>query len=207
MELTDLDMAIRSFEAGLILMPDNRDEVLASIGTCYMKKGNTDKAQLFFKLSLEANPNNAGAKSSMAALTPPATPTVVPGAADTPSPRSGQTEQQASPQRPVPPPVKPPVKPVGAIPGNYALEGTNPNGGRYTGMVEITQSGGRYFVTWKIADQTFTGAGVLLGQILTVNRKGPGAVNGGVVYGRGANGVLNGTWGSGKGKETLKPAD
>jgi len=32
-------------------------------------------------------------------------------------------------------------------------------------------------------------------------------VNGVVVYGMGANGALNGTWGSGRGKETLVPLD
>ena len=91
--------------------------------------------------------------------------------------------------------------------GNYTLEGTNPNGTKYNGTAWITQTDGKYSVRWKTADRTFTGTGTLSGKILTVNRQGPGAVNGVVVYGMGTNGILKGTWGGGKGKETLKHVD
>ncbi|MGC9964457.1 MAG: protein kinase [Syntrophobacteraceae bacterium] len=205
MELADLNTAIESFEASLALAPHNRDEVLAGIGICYMKKGSVDRAELFFKQSLDANPNNAAARTYLASIAAKTIPPVVSGAGVAPS-QSGQPGPQASAERPVPV-VKSPMNSSGVRLGNYTLEGINPNGAKYSGKAEIAQSGARYSVTWKIADQTLTGTGVLMGRILTVNRKGPGAVNGVVVYGMGANGALNGTWGSGRGKETLVPLD
>ncbi len=205
---TEFDMAIQSFEASLRHMPRNRDEVLANIGTCYMKKGDFDKAKLFFKLSLEANPDNAIARSYMASVTATTTPSISPGAGGKPS-QSWQYlfEQQTAPQQPAPPGKIPPKSSEVRLEGNYTLEGTKPNGTKYNGTAGIAQSDGRYSVTWKIAGHTFTGTGTLLGKTLTVNRKANAAVNGIVVYRIGANGMLNGIWGSGKGQETLKPVN
>ena len=204
---TDFDMAIHSFEDCLRLTPRNRDEVLAGIGTCYMKKGDLDKAELFFKLSLQANPDNSRAKSYMARVTatqpPPSTST---GAGGTPF-QSGRVGQQTAPQGPLPSGRTPLRSSEVRLEGNYTLEGIDPNGTKYNGTAWITQSDGKYSVRWKTADQTFTGTGTLSGRILTVNRQGPGAENGVIVYGMGANGMLKGTWGSGKGKETLKRVD
>ena len=210
MRLTEYDMAIDSFQACLTLRPRNKDEVLANIGTCYERKGDADRAQVFFKQALEVNPANAGARSYMASAAakapsptlPPAFFSTSPAAGDAPL-KSWQPGRQALPQKT--------VSPVNAVPGNaetiagnYMLDGINPSGNGYRGSVEITQNGGKYAVTWKIAGQTYSGAGTLSGQFLTVDRKGPGVMKGVVAYGMGARGVLIGTYGSGKGKETLK---
>jgi len=204
----EFDMAIQSFEASLRLKPRNRDEVLANIGTCYMKKGDLDKAKLSFKLSLDANPDNAGARSSMASLKATTTPSISHGAGGKPlQPWQFLFEQQTAPQQPAPIGKTPLKSSEIRLEGNYTLEGTKPNGARYSGTAGITQSDGRYSVTWKIAGQTYTGTGTLFGTTLTINRKGHGAVDGVVVYRMGANGKLNGIWGSGKGQETLKPVN
>jgi len=205
---TEFDMAIQSFEASLRLNPRNRDEVLANIGTCYMKKGDFLTAKLFFNQSLEANPDNASARSYMARVTATTTPSVSPGAGG----KSFESwhylfEQQTAAQRPVSPGETPLKSSEARLEGNYALEGTNPNGTKYNGTAGITRSHGRYSVTWKIADHAFTGTGTLSGKTLTINRKGPGALSGVIVYRMGANGMLNGIWGAGKAEETLKPVN
>ena len=202
----DFDMAIRSFEDCLRLTPGNRDEVLASIGNCYSKKGEFDKAELFFRLSLKANPDNAGARSYMARVIT-STPASIPADSGGTPFQSGQFGQQTAPQGPFPSGKTPPKISDVRLEGNYILEGTEPNGARYNGMAWITQSDGKYSVRWKTADRAFTGTGTLSGKILTINRQGPGAENGVIVYGMGANGMLKGTWGSGKGRETLKRVD
>ncbi len=203
---TEFDMAIQSFEASLRLKPRNRDEVLANIGTCYMKKGYFDTAKLFFKRSLDENPGNASARSNMASVTATTTPSISHGASGKPFQPwqflfGKQTAQQQSASL-----GKTPLKgPEIRLEGNYTLEGTRPNGAKYKGTAGITRSEDRYSVTWKIAGHTFTGVGTLLGQTLTINRKGEGAANEIIVYRMGSNGMLKGIWGSGKGQETLKP--
>jgi serine/threonine-protein kinase len=206
MEQADLDMAIKSFDDCLRLAPRNRDVVLAGIGSCYSKKGDFDKAELFFRLSLEANPDNASARSYMTRVIATTPASTSPGAGAPPF-QSGLSGQQQAPQGPLSS-GKTPLKSTDAgLEGNYIVEGTSPNGAKYNGTAWITQNDGKYFVKWKTADRTFTGTGTLSGKILTVNRQGPGVENGVVVYGIGTNGMLNGTWGSGKGKETLKRVD
>ncbi len=202
----EFDMAIQSFDDCLRLTPRNRDVVLASIGSCYSKKGDFDKAELFFKLSLEANPDNASARSYMSRVIATTPPSISPGAGGTPF-QSGQFGQQTAPQGPLSSGRTPLRNSEVRLEGNYTLEGTDPNGTKYIGTVWITQSDGKYSVRWKTADQTFIGTGTLSGRILTINRQGPGAENGVIVYGMGDNGMLKGTWGSGKGKETLKRVD
>ena len=96
----EFDMAIQSFDDCLRLTPRNRDVVLANIGTCYSKKGDFDKAELFFKLSLEANPDNASARSYMARVMATTTPSISPGAGGTPF-QPWRFGQQTAPQRPV----------------------------------------------------------------------------------------------------------
>ncbi|MGO9314284.1 MAG: protein kinase domain-containing protein [Syntrophobacteraceae bacterium] len=200
---TDFDAAIQSFDECLRLTPRNRDEVLANIGSCYAKKGDFDKAELFFRLSLKANPDNASARSYMARVIETTPPSTSPGTGGTLF-RSRLFGQQTALQGPLPSGKTPLKSSDVRLEGNYTLEGTNPNGTKYNGVAWITQSDGKYSVRWKTADQTFTGTGTLSGNILTVNRQGPGAVNGVVVYGMGADGILKGTWAGGKGKETLK---
>ena len=175
---TEFDMAIQSFKASLRHMPPNRDEVLANIGTCYMKKGDLDKAKLFFKLSLEANPNNASARSYMASVTATTTPSISPGAGGKPfQPWQYLFDQQTAPQQPAPPGKTPMNSSSVRLEGNYTVEGTDPNGVKYKGTAGIAQSEGRYSVTWKIADHTFTGAGTLSGNTLIITRKGAKADN------------------------------
>ena len=205
---TEFDMAIQSFEASLIYMPRNKDAVLANIGTCYMKKGDLDKAKLFFKLSLEANPDNASAKSYMASVTATTTPSISPGAGSKPFQSWRYLfEQQTAPQQPAPPGKTPLKSSSVRLEGNYTVEGINPNGTKYNGTAGIARSEGRYSVTWKIADHTFTGTGTLSGKTLTINRKDPKAGNEIVVYRMGASGILNAIWANGKAKETLKPVN
>ncbi|MGO9415638.1 MAG: protein kinase domain-containing protein [Syntrophobacteraceae bacterium] len=203
---TEFDMAIESFKASIRLLPHNRDEVFANIGTCYMKKGDADKAKQFFKLSLEANPNNAAARSYMASVTATTTPSISPGAGGKPS-QSWQYlfDQQTAPQQPAPPDKTPSKSGSVRLEGHYTVEGINPDGTKYNGMAGIAQSEGKYSIRWKIADRTLTGTGTLSGTTLIINRKGPKADNEIVVYRMGPNGTLNGIWGSGKAKETLKP--
>ncbi|MGO8945691.1 MAG: protein kinase domain-containing protein [Syntrophobacteraceae bacterium] len=203
---TEFDMAIESFKASIRLLPHNRDEVFANIGTCYMKKGDADKAKQFFKLSLEANPNNAAARSYMASVAPTTTPSISPGAGGKPS-QSWQYlfDQQTAPQQPAPPDKTPSKSGSVRLEGHYTVEGINPDGTKYNGKAGIAQSEGKYSIRWKIADRTLTGTGTLSGTTLIINRKGPKADNEIVVYRMGPNGMLNGIWGSGKAKETLKP--
>ncbi len=200
------DMAILSFQDCLRLNPRNRDEVLANIGACYMKKGDMLEAKHFFKMALEANPDNAAAKSYMASVT---TTTTTPS-----SPHGGAARQfhawhylfdKQSDSEEAETSGKTPTRSTEAkLEGNYTLEGTNLDGARYSGTAGITRSGSGYSVTWKIANKSYTGSGALSGKTLTINRKGPGAFEGVVTYKLGANGMLKGAWGSGKGKETLK---
>ena len=75
----DWNTAIQTLEACLMLMPKNRDDVLANLGFCHFKKGDFIQARLLLKQSLELNPNNATAKAFMASL-PPAKETVTPAA-------------------------------------------------------------------------------------------------------------------------------
>jgi len=206
MAQTEFDMAIESFKASLRQLPHNRDEVFANIGTCYMKKGDADKAKQFFKLSLEANPNNAAARSYMASAAATTAPSISPGAGGKPS-QSWQYlfDQQTAPQQPAPPGKTPPKSGSVRLEGHYTVEGINPDGTKYNGMAGIARSEGKYSIRWKIADRTLTGTGTLSGTTLIINRKGPKADNEIVVYRMGPNGLLNGIWGSGKAKETLKP--
>ena len=53
--------------------------------------------------------------------------------------------------------------------GLYLVEGTNPNGSRYRGMVALTQAGNQYRFTWWIQRQVFSGVGQFAGRTLVVN--------------------------------------
>ncbi len=171
-----------------------------------MKKGDFDKAKIFFKLSLEANPDNASAKSYMASVTAATTPSISPSAGGKPF-QSGQAGRQTAPQRPAPPGQTPLNIPALRLQGNYTVEGIYPNGAKYNGTALITQYAGSYSVTWKLAGHTSTGTGSLLSEkTLTIHREGHKAANGLIVYRIEENGMLKGIWGSGKGRETLKPA-
>ena len=56
-----------------------------------------------------------------------------------------------------------------ALGGLYLVEGTNPNGSRYRGMVALTPAGDQYRFTWWIVRQVFSGVGEFAGRMLVVN--------------------------------------
>lgn len=92
-------------------------------------------------------------------------------------------------------PVAPPP-----LTGIYRVEGRNPNGGRYRGMVAIVQTGDQFTFKWWIGSQKFEGSGHLAGRMLVVNwgDKTP------VVYTFGAGDSLEGEWADGTATERLE---
>lgn len=91
---------------------------------------------------------------------------------------------------------------VAAIPritGVYRVNGTNPDGSRYKGMVALAQEGERFDVTWWIGKQVFHGTGELAGRMLVVdwNSTAP------VVYTFKPGSVLDGEWADGTATERL----
>jgi len=83
--------------------------------------------------------------------------------------------------------------------GVYRVEGKNPGGGVYRGIVAVTQTGDRFSFKWWIGTQTFEGTGHLAGRMLVINwgDKTP------VVYTLGEPDVLNGEWADGTATERL----
>ena len=95
---------------------------------------------------------------------------------------------------------KPPQADMPAtLTGIYRVEGNNPGGGRYRGMVAVTQTGDRFSFKWWIGTQRFEGTGHLAGRMLVINwgDKTP------VVYTPGGPDVLNGEWADGTATERL----
>ncbi len=84
--------------------------------------------------------------------------------------------------------------------GLYLVDGTNPNGSRYRGMVALTQAGNQYRFTWWIQRQVFSGVGQFAGRMLVVNwgAKSP------VIYNVASNGLF-GEWADGSAAEKLVP--
>ncbi len=83
--------------------------------------------------------------------------------------------------------------------GIYRVEGNNPGGGRYRGMVAVVQTGDQFSFKWWIGTQIFEGTGQLAGRMLVINwgDKTP------VVYTLGARDVLEGEWADGTATERL----
>ncbi len=54
------------------------------------------------------------------------------------------------------------------ISGTYNVDGTNPNGSKYRGKVEIQKNGNQYAFHWTIGTQSYDGTGTLNGTTLTV---------------------------------------
>lgn len=44
--------------------------------------------------------------------------------------------------------------------GTYKVQGSNPDGTTYTGLVQVTRNGETYNVVWKIGDTEFVGTGL-----------------------------------------------
>jgi hypothetical protein len=84
--------------------------------------------------------------------------------------------------------------------GLYLVDGTNPNGSHYRGMVALTQAGDQYRFTWWIQRQVFSGVGQFAGRMLVVNwgAKSP------VIYNIASNGLF-GEWADGSASEKLVP--
>lgn len=95
-----------------------------------------------------------------------------------------------------------PTGPVLTINGTYAVEGTTPEGGKYTGSVIINGSAQNGFqFNWTIGADKYSGTGTLSGNVLTVDWGAEEPV----VYVVTAGGKrLAGKWGKqGKGRENL----
>lgn len=45
-------------------------------------------------------------------------------------------------------------------PGTYAVQGTSPDGSKYTGTATITETGQTYKMIWKIGRDTYTGTAI-----------------------------------------------
>jgi hypothetical protein len=86
--------------------------------------------------------------------------------------------------------------------GRYRADGSNPDGGGYSGRVEIERHGGEYRVRWTIGSSSYSGRGRLAGNILTVDWGDATPV----VYAVGEAGVLTGLWAAGSGEEVLTPS-
>jgi Caspase domain len=86
-----------------------------------------------------------------------------------------------------------------SLTGIYRVQGTNPNGSHYRGMVTLTPVGKDFLFKWWISRQTFTGSGQFAGRMLVVNwgQTSP------VVYTINRDGSLDGEWADGTATERL----
>jgi len=91
--------------------------------------------------------------------------------------------------------AKPPT-----LTGIYRVEGRNPNGSRYSGMLAVNQDGDRFRFRWWIGTRVFNGDGQLAGKMLVVNW----GASKPVVYSFAAPGRLDGEWADGSATETMK---
>lgn len=89
--------------------------------------------------------------------------------------------------------------PARQISGVYRVQGTNPNGTVYDGMIAITPEGDKVRFTWWIGKDVFTGIGEFTGRMLVVNwgDKHP------VVYTFETGETMNGEWADGSATERL----
>jgi hypothetical protein len=90
---------------------------------------------------------------------------------------------------------------VRGIDGRYKSEGLNADGSSYTGTADIVQQGDAIEITWNVQGQTFRGAGLIEGRVVTIDwgEATP------VVYVVMDDGELHGTWDDGKALERLLP--
>jgi hypothetical protein len=126
-------------------------------------------------------------------------PNGAPSPAPDASPSAAASGQQAL-LRPLPIPQQAPAeKPE--LAGIYRVNGTNPNGSQYQGMLALSQKNDEFTLIWWIGKQVFHGTGHFAGKMLVVNwgDKHP------VIYTFGAGGALDGEWADGSATETLLP--
>lgn len=89
----------------------------------------------------------------------------------------------------------------GTIAGAYRVDGMNPDGSRYAGTAQVTETGTTVTVNWQIGGSSFMGAGVREGRVVTINwgQAEP------VVYVVMPSGALYGTWAGGTALDRLTP--
>ncbi|MGQ0456649.1 MAG: tetratricopeptide repeat protein [Hyphomicrobium sp.] len=86
--------------------------------------------------------------------------------------------------------------------GRHTVKGTTPQGGTYRGKLDIALKDGVYYFRWYISSgEIYDGQGKLEGDTLTIEWGDPTPV----IYKVKPNGVLQGTWGGGRGTETVTP--
>jgi hypothetical protein len=90
----------------------------------------------------------------------------------------------------------PDQSPESNLVGTYQCEGTNPDGGAYSGIVEIVKHKDTYLVRWTMPnDSQVVGVGILTGNQLAVSYFGGTPAL--VVYSVADNGKLTGKWTAG----------
>jgi uncharacterized caspase-like protein len=87
-----------------------------------------------------------------------------------------------------------------ALGGIYRVQGKNPNGTTYRGMVALTRSAEQFRFNWWIGSQMFAGTGEFAGRMLVVQW---GAQHP-VIYSFAGGSVLNGEWADGSATERLE---
>lgn len=87
-----------------------------------------------------------------------------------------------------------------ALGGIYRVQGKNPNGTTYRGMVALIRTGEQFRFNWWIGSQVFTGAGEFAGRMLVVQW---GAQHP-VIYTFAGGSTLNGEWADGSATERLE---
>jgi hypothetical protein len=87
-----------------------------------------------------------------------------------------------------------------ALGGIYRVQGKNPNGTTYRGMVALIRIGEQFRFNWWIGSQVFTGAGEFAGRMLVVQwgARHP------VIYTFAGGSTLNGEWADGSASERLE---
>lgn len=93
--------------------------------------------------------------------------------------------------------------------GEYAAQGSNPDGSTYAGMVELAHGpNGTWRITWRVGDQVVEGTGLEQDGVLAASYV-LGASTGVVAWRVLPDGRLRGTWtvDGGVGTEVLTPRD
>jgi eukaryotic-like serine/threonine-protein kinase len=164
----EYDSAIESLENALTLKPKNRDEVLANLGLCHLKKGDFARARLLFRQSLNVNPDNAAARTLLASMPTPATqpPVTQPPATQPPTTQPPATKPPATQ-----PPATTPPKPQGAgvVAGQWEYSITLQNGQVVIGQLAIDATKGDQFKMIATASYRMRGQDGLFHQLREKN--------------------------------------
>lgn len=85
--------------------------------------------------------------------------------------------------------------------GTYRVDGRNPDGSRYRGVLDVEAQGEDYLLRWSIAGSTYSGRGRLQDGLLVVDWGSSEPI----IYAVRSDGALAGLWQSGLGSEISKP--